>query len=249
VPRQEAGRISDTELSLSRANRSVRLWDYVVSRLAGGLQPDVTEIDTVGYLMRTTAVYGSGKFGACDRAAILGRGLMASPFHIEMLSVWLIRAFTLDLVEHMAAQGGPAAAKLEPTLRRRLGVGNSTGLGMAPFLVNHPALLHAWIDARETAMARVRALPQAGPEAQASFRNVLARARLNAELWRTDHPAQQARCGTLQDELAETERTLRTSGGGLPLESADGMGRNEPYFGRPGADRRIDARALSRDRR
>lgn len=210
VPRQEAGRISDTELSLSRANRSVRLWDHVVASLARGAQPEAGELDQVGYLMRTTAVYGSGKFGACDRAAILGRGLMAAPFHVEMLSVWLIRAFTLDLAEHMAAaRGGPAAVRLDPALRRRLGVGNSTGLGMAPFLVNHPALLHAWIDARETAIARVRALPLATEEQQSRFNDILARARLNAGLWRTDHPAQHARCATLHDELAQTERHLR----------------------------------------
>jgi len=30
VPKQEAGRISDSELSLSRANRSVRLWQHVI---------------------------------------------------------------------------------------------------------------------------------------------------------------------------------------------------------------------------
>ena len=29
---------------------------------------------------------------------------------------------------------------------------------MAPYLVNHPALLNNWITARETALARVRAL-------------------------------------------------------------------------------------------
>jgi hypothetical protein len=210
VPLQEAGRISDTELSLSRANRSVRLWEHVVASLARGGQPEADELDHVGYLMRTTAVYGSGKFGACDRAAILGRGLMAAPFHIEMLSVWLIRAFTLDLVEHLAeVRGGPAAVKLEPALRRRLGVGNSTGLGMAPFLVNHPALLHAWIDARETAIARVRALPLATAEQQSRFHDTLARARLNAARWRTDHPAQRSRCATLHDELARTERHLQ----------------------------------------
>ena len=40
VPKQEAGRISDSELSLSRANRSVRLWRHVVDSLAAGRQPD-----------------------------------------------------------------------------------------------------------------------------------------------------------------------------------------------------------------
>ena len=68
VPRQEAGRISGQEFVLSRANRSVRLFDYVVTCLANGQQPDLREIEPVGYLMRTTAVYGAGKFGAADRA-------------------------------------------------------------------------------------------------------------------------------------------------------------------------------------
>ena len=36
VPKQEAGRISDSELSLSRANRSVRLWQHVIDSLSSG---------------------------------------------------------------------------------------------------------------------------------------------------------------------------------------------------------------------
>ncbi len=102
VPLQEAGRIRRTELSLSRANRSVRLWQHVVDRLAQGLQPDPAEIDAVGYLMRTTAVYGSGKFGAADRADIAARPELAAPFQVEMLIVWLSRQFTVDIVEHLA---------------------------------------------------------------------------------------------------------------------------------------------------
>jgi len=44
VPLQEAGRISKNELTLSRANRSVRLWNYVVDSLAAGIQPDEKKI-------------------------------------------------------------------------------------------------------------------------------------------------------------------------------------------------------------
>ena len=207
VPFQEAGRISDSELSLSRANRSVRLWNHVVTSLAEGRQPSIGEIDKVGYLMRTTAVYGSGKFGAADRAALLGRQVMSAPFHIEMLSVWFIRAFTLDLAEHMArAQGGNAAVAIEPELRRRFGVGNSTGLGMAPFLVNHPALLNAWMTARETAIGRVYALPQAALRERETFRTYLRRARLNADGWHSDHPRQREKCARLREDLATLER-------------------------------------------
>ena len=48
VPLQEAGRISESELTLSRANRSVRLWTHVVEALARGNQPDPDQIEAGG---------------------------------------------------------------------------------------------------------------------------------------------------------------------------------------------------------
>lgn len=204
VPRQEAGRISQSELSLSRANRSVRLWDHVVAALAAGGQPDPDMIEDVGYLMRTTAVYGSGKFGAADRDATSGRPEFQAPYQIEMLSVYLTRAFVMDLVEDMARQRAPATAvPLEPGLRRSFGIGNSTGLGMAPYLLNHPALLHSWIAARETALSRVRALPVAQARHIEAFRKIVARAILHAEGWRSNHPIQIAKLDDLRADLAQ----------------------------------------------
>ncbi len=44
VPLQEAGRISDSELSLSRANRSVRLFQHVLDKLSVGEQPELEQI-------------------------------------------------------------------------------------------------------------------------------------------------------------------------------------------------------------
>jgi len=203
VPVQEAGRISESELSLSRANRSVRLWTHVVDRLAAGQQPDPGMIAEVGYLMRTTAVYGSGKFGAADREVIAGRAEMAAPFQAEMLSVYLTRWFVRDMVEHMARmKGGARAVRLEPGLARRLGIGNSTGLGMAPFLVNHPMLVNNWILVRETALARVRALPRATPEEIALFRNLLARSARALDHWCTEHPVQLAKLAALKADVA-----------------------------------------------
>jgi hypothetical protein len=209
VPKQEAGRVSDRELVLSRANRSVRLWSHVVDSLAAGRQPDPEELEEVGYLMRTTAVYGSGKFGAADRATLAGRPVMGGPFRAEMLAVWLIRAFVADLVEHLArAKGGASAVPLAPALRRRLGIGNSTGLGMAPFLVNHPVLLHRWIAAREEALARVRALPAAQPAEQAVFRDRFARAAAGLPGWRSAHPLQRAKLDALAADCARIEARL-----------------------------------------
>jgi len=202
VPKQEAGRISDSELSLSRANRSVRLWKHVIERLAAGQQPDIRKLQSVGYLVRTTAVYGSGKFGAADRLTICERPELSGPFQAEMLSVWLTRAFSIDLVEHIAkAIGGTKAVALDANLRRRIGVGNSTGLGMAPFLVNHPVLLNNWMAAREEALARVRSLVSADAGAITAFKLHLEQAKINAAQWHSEHPLQVKKLTQLKADL------------------------------------------------
>ena len=159
VPHQEAGRCCVKDLILSRANKSVRLFEHVVDCLSKGEQPDMAQIDEIGYLMRTTAVYGNGKFGIADRTKICERDGLSGPFQAEMLTVWLIRGFTHDLANHVAAKrGGDKAVKLSDDIKRHLGIGNSTGLGMAPFLVSHPVLINSWMLVRETALARVRAI-------------------------------------------------------------------------------------------
>lgn len=201
VPVQEAGRVSATELTLSRANRSVRLFAHVVDRLAAGEQPDAAEIENVGYLMRTTAVYGSGKFGASDRSAIADRPEFQAPFQAEMLTVFLIRAFTVDIAEYIARAKNPGAARLDPALKRRLGVGNSTGLGMAPFLIKHPLLIDHWVRAREEALARVRALPEAKQRDKETFADTLSLARAQADGWSTQHPLYVPRIRALRDDL------------------------------------------------
>ncbi len=209
VPLQEAGRISSSEISLSRANRSVRLFSYVVDCLAGGHQPERSELENVGYLMRTTAVYGAGKFGAADRDLIWQREELSGPFRAEMLSVWLTRAFTVDLAEHMArVRGGSQAVLLNTELRRCLGVGNSTGLGMAPFLVNHPTLINNWIIAREEALARVRNICEVRSEKTARFKHFLDRATLNAEKWHSTHPLQAARILQLRSDLEKLKQYI-----------------------------------------
>jgi hypothetical protein len=209
VPKQEAGRCSQRELVLSRANRSVRLFAYVVDRLAAGNQPDAADLDAVGYLMRTTAVYGSGKFGLADRETICERPEFAGPFRAEMLSVWLTRAFTVDIVEHLARVRAPErAVRLAPALRHRLGLGNATGLGMAPFLVNHASLLHKWIGARETALARVRAVPLAELGCRQRFGEILARARGAVDSWHVDDAIQSRRIDALRRDIAEVEAMI-----------------------------------------
>ena len=153
--------------------------------------------------MRTTAVYGSGKFGAADRSHWVDRAEFAGSFQPELLAVWLIRSFTIDIVEHIARQRAPKTAiKLDPDIRRRIGVGNSTGLGMAPFLINHPALIHAWINARETALTRVRQLPNTDRDKITNLINLVKRALQNANEWTTDSPYQTHKTAALRDDLA-----------------------------------------------
>ncbi len=202
VPLQEAGRVSESELSLSRANRSVRLWKHVVHALAAGQQPDPEQLAGVGYLMRTTAVYGSGKFGAADREVIADRPEFAAPFQAEMLSVFLTRAFVRDLVEHAAqVKGGDTAVRLDPKVARQLGIGNSTGLGMAPFIVNHPMLFNNWIMVREEALLRVRQVRLASENEISLFDEMLRRSARSIAQWHSEHPVQIAKLDALRADL------------------------------------------------
>jgi len=204
APRQEAGRFLPTELVLSRANKSVRLFDHVAEKLASGEQPDEEMIASIGYLMRTTAVYGNGKFGIADRTRIQSRPGLSGPFQAEMLTVWLIRNFTHDLVEHVAQAMAPEkAVKLNKRLKRHLGIGNSTGLGMAPFLVSHPILLNNWMMVRETALARVCAIEKASKASVERTVQLIKRVSAHLEQWKVPDTQQADRVSILKQEWQE----------------------------------------------
>jgi len=202
VPGQETARLTPRELCLSRANRSVRLWDSVVEALSQGRQPEAEELAEVGYLMRTTAVYGSGKFGLCDRFLIADREELNSPFQAEMLTVFLIRQFVRDLINTCARnRGGDAAVELDSDLAQSLGIGNSTGLGMAPFLLNHPRLMHRWIASRESALEEICNEDQFSDFALKRAQNRVAEGLANLPRWRSVHPYQIERVAQLQADL------------------------------------------------
>ena len=202
IPLQESGRLTERELSLSRANRSVRLWDHVVSSLSKGVQPDTELVNKVGYLMRTTAVYGSGKFGLADRELISKRSEFRGPFQVEMLTVYLIRIFVMDLVEYLAKMKSPkTAVKINSDLRRRFGIGNSTGLGMAPFLMNHPMLINNWILAKEEALFRVRNVEFPTKVEIKVFKDLLPRVVQSANYWHTSHSEQLKKLANLKNDL------------------------------------------------
>ena len=215
VPLQEAGRNDSRQLVLSRANRSVRAFSAAIETLARGATP-ADEIAKTGYLMRTTAVYGNGKFGIAERDSICERAEFAAPFAPEMLAVFMFRAFPADLAEHLAAARANTATKFSPAVRRTLGIGNSTGLGMAPFLVNHPILLHHWILARETALARVRSLPAADKESVARFLAVAKKAEEQARLSETDDCGQRQKNMRILKEIRRLRRQWRVADFSVP---------------------------------
>ena len=202
VPKQEVGRLSYKELTLSRANKSVRLFNHVVECLSNGEQPDINILSKVGYLYRTTAVYGSGKFGLADRFRIKNRDEILGPFRLEMMLVYLVRQFTFDQVNHIAKNKNPSlAVQLDPNICRNLGIGNSTGLGMAPFIVNHPALLNNWIFAREMALKKIREVEKVSKEDFDIFKNCLIKSLKNVTSWHTDSEFQNKKIQKLLIDL------------------------------------------------
>ena len=89
VPLQEQGRVTEKELCLSRANKSVRIFEHVVDLLSHGKQPDTKLLYDVGYLYRTTAVYGSGKFTIAT--------MMKAGFALNIIGIFVVTIFAYFL--------------------------------------------------------------------------------------------------------------------------------------------------------
>ena len=204
VPRQEVGRLSYKELTLSRANKSIRIFDHVVESLSKGEQPNLDLLAKVGYLYRTTAVYGSGKFGLADRFRIKNRHEINGPFRLEMMLVYLVRQFTFDQVNHVAKSKNPQKAiKLDPKICKNLGIGNSTGLGMAPFIVNHPTLLNNWILCRETALKKIREIKKVKLEDSELFKSCVENSIKNITSWNTESEFQLKKIKFLYQDIGK----------------------------------------------
>lgn len=166
LPKQRLGRFDNDTLGYTRGNRSDRLFDELVEGLAEGRQPDPRQLATVGYIFRTTGFTANGLLGMRSFHGLAETGLPASPYYAQMATAYLLRECVADMADHMARLRNPQAAQLHPDYRRYLGIGNSAGLGLIPFIHNHPCLLDHWIRARETAFALAleRPAPPAAPD-------------------------------------------------------------------------------------
>jgi len=152
------GRAAPGTITWSRANRSARLFEHVIDSLANGRQPDAAQLNQVGYLIRTTGFSGNGRNGMHDYAYL--RSIdhpLKAPYHAQMMAGYLWREFGFDLATHLAKVRNPDAIELSDDIRRFIGIGNSSGIGLVPFVVRHPRLLHRWIEVREKALSEFAA--------------------------------------------------------------------------------------------
>ena len=199
---QESGRHNSKQLTLSRANKSQRIFEKVLNDLSVGKQPSKKLINEVGYLIRTTAVYGNGKFGIGDFSNNDGSNFLEKPFQAEMLTVYLVRYFSIKLINFLSKKkGGKKSVTLSKHLTKHLGVGNATGLGMAPFLVNHQELIHQWIYNREKALSRVFSIKRLDKKTQNKIIDYIHQAFKYSSQWKVDDKLQSKKIEELNLDL------------------------------------------------
>jgi hypothetical protein len=176
LPKVREGRATPEILIWTRSNRSSRFFGHVVDALAAGHQPDVEFLAQGGYLMRSSGYYGNGLNGTREFRAMDGDHPVKGPYMAQMLSVYMLRTFSYDLAERMARARNPDAPTIDDDIKRYLGTGNSSGIGIIHYVVNHPQLLNAWLRAREIALARVKTVDPTDGDVE-RFRALLADAR------------------------------------------------------------------------
>lgn len=161
------GRADIQTLGWTRVNRSGRMFDHVVDALANGRQPDLDRVVEAGYLLRNNGYWGNGRHGSVSFQGIPADEAVSLPYHADLLTLYLWRIFSHDLVDHVASMRSERAVSLHPALRRFIGVGNASGLGLIPFVIRHPQRIHCWVAAREQVIAKAKAqtAPADGPKA------------------------------------------------------------------------------------
>ena len=158
VPKQELSRLDPRVLVLTRGNRSIRFYDYLVERLADGKQPESKKLGDAGYIMRSTAFYGNGKFGMRSFLGFEDQHPLSAPYRAQFLAAWLFREVSYESVEHCAKAKNPNAVGFNDEWSCFFGLGNATGLGLVPWAMKHPGELNSWIAIRELALSNVRSL-------------------------------------------------------------------------------------------
>lgn len=159
IPKLYRGRATPKSLVWARANRSMRVFDQTLEALASGQQPSVEMLAQVCYLMRNTGLDGNGTFGTRSFPSLGAQHALGGVLQAQLVTAYLMREYSCDLVEHLAKLQSDKAVPLDPDIRRFLGVGNGSALGLIFFIQKHPRLIGSWLAAREEAIAEASALP------------------------------------------------------------------------------------------
>lgn len=158
LPLLYRGRATDNALIWCRCNRSMRAFDATVAALAAGRQPAIDDINSVCYLMRNTGLDGNGTFGTKSFPSLGKDHALGGVLDAQMLTAYLMREFSGDLVEHLARMKSDRAVPLALEIRRYLGVGNGSALGLIFFIQKHARLINSWMESRERAISAACAL-------------------------------------------------------------------------------------------
>jgi hypothetical protein len=228
LPKLYAGRAAPGTLVWCRSNRSLRAFEHAVTALTAGRQPGLDRLREVGYLMRNTGLDANGTFGTRTYLSYGPDHPLGAPYHAQMLTAYLMREFSFDLCDHLARAATPAAARLDPALRRYLGLGNGSALGLVLFVANHPRMVHRWLQVREEALAQARRLaPPPGDAAYTRLTDLLGEAIVYREQDPVrygvfpDGPRLAAELRTVRDLAAELRDhgTVRGARSGHPFEA------------------------------
>ncbi|WP_336660382.1 hypothetical protein [Leucobacter sp. USHLN153] len=177
LPKLYAGRAVPGTLTWARSNRSFRAFDHAVQALAEGRQPDTRALWEVGYLMRNTGLDGNGTFLTRSFLTLEADHPLRLPLHAQLLSAFIMREFASDLVETMAKHRNEQAVVLDREVRRMIGIGNGSALGLLFFVNTHPMLIGTWLEQRQTLLAEATQLPLVQhAETTVQYRELLERA-------------------------------------------------------------------------
>lgn len=216
LPHVREGRATSDILIWTRANRSSRFFGHIVDSLAEGHQPDIDTLSKGGYLMRSSGYYGNGLNGTKEFRAMDNGHPLKEPYMAQMLAVYMLRVFGYDLAEHMAKARNPDAATLDDDIKRYLGTGNSSGVGIIHYVVNHPQLMHAWLRAREVALARVKTIEPTDADLD-RFRTIVD----DAEQWFAEDRSDTKEFFLSKDQISHGLKRARQKANGLYRTSGD----------------------------
>jgi len=198
------GRTGNDVLGWSFANRSNRFFEATVRALADGTQPSRKLLSgSGGYLLRNAGFYGNGRHGTRAWKALGPDHPLGFPYHVDLFCLYLWRQFSFDFVEALARTRNPAAARLDPAIRRFLGIGNQSGIGMIAALVRWPHWLSAFCFCREFSLALAITDPDPSTQRLPDLRDRVAR---TARYYRDNDPDIDPAVEDRREIAAELER-------------------------------------------